>query len=67
MQIPSGEPMLQCTTRNVGLDLLYAYQGLKDPLRMLSQLSTTSLLLSTKGQATYTLTRTWTTRPNPWT
>ena len=47
--------------------LLYAYQGLKLRPRMLSRLRTTSPLLYTKGQAIYTLTRTWRTRSNSWT
>ena len=35
--------------------------------RTLRRLRTTSPLLDTKGQATYTLTRTWRTRSNSWT
>ena len=48
-------------------DLLYAYQGLKDTTRTKSQWRITSRRLLPRGQATYTLTRTWRTRSNYWT
>ena len=48
-------------------DLLYAYQGLKDTTKDAEPVEDHLLLLYTKGQAIYTLTRTWRTRPNCWT
>ena len=41
-------------------------KGCRTPLRMLSPLRTTCLPLSTKGQTTYSPTRTWRRRSNPW-
>ena len=40
-------------------DLLYAYQGLKDPAKDAEPVEDWLPLLYTQGQATHTLTRTW--------